>query len=108
GGVTGHPDHRVATEAAHRVAAERGVAVLEWGVDPSVASRLNAELGTTFVAFDGEGVVEIVVDRSAQRAAIACHDSQLTDDPVVLRRLDLEGAVQRIRLGRPSDAGRAP
>ena len=104
-GVTGHLDHRVATRAAGRVADAHGLAVLEWGVDPDVAIRLNAELGTTFAPFHGDGVVEVVLDRVAQRAAIACHESQLSDNPVVGRRLELEGDVQRVRFRRPEGAG---
>ncbi len=41
-GVTGHPDHRAATASAVRVARERGLRVLEWGVAPAVADTLNA------------------------------------------------------------------
>ena len=95
GGVTGHPDHQAATAAAKRVAAHHGLPVLEWGVAPDVAAELNAELGTSFAPFDG---VDVVVDRSAQLAAIKCHDSQAHDNPVLDRRLQLQGAFERIRL----------
>ena len=108
GGVTGHPDHRTTTKAAQRVASDHGLAVLEWGVDPEVATQLNAELGTTFVALEGEGVDELVVDRSTQHAAIACHESQVGGYRVVVRRLGLEGDVQRVRLRRPPGADQAP
>ncbi len=106
GGVTGHPDHRAATAAAQRAADRHALAVVHWGVAPGVAARLNGELGTGFVAFDGDAVAEVGVDRTAQRAAMACHASQLCDNPVVARRLELEGDVQRIRVCRPpADAG---
>jgi LmbE family N-acetylglucosaminyl deacetylase len=98
GGVTGHPDHRVATAVAHRVAARHGLAVVEWGLAPHVADRLNAELGTAFVSLAGAGVIEVPVDRAAQRTAIACHASQAVDNPVLARRLELQGDVERIRL----------
>jgi LmbE family N-acetylglucosaminyl deacetylase len=100
GGVTGHPDHRAATAAACRIAWRHGLAVLEWGVAPEVAAGLNAELATTFVALDGDDVIEVAVDRAAQLAAIACHESQARDNPVLTRRLELEGPVERIRLHR--------
>lgn len=97
-GVTGHPDHRAATAAATRVAGRRGLPVLEWGVAPEVAAALNAELGTAFAPLAG---VDVVVDRSAQLAAIDCHQSQSRDNPVLARRLQLQGTVERIRLPRP-------
>lgn len=98
GGVTGHPDHRAATASAIRVAADRGLAVVEWGVAPAVADALNAELGVVFSGLDGEDVVDLCVDRSVQRAAIACHRSQATDNAVLLRRLELSGSVDRVRV----------
>ena len=98
GGVTGHPDHRVATAAAERVAAGRGLPVLEWGVAPEVAGALNAELGTGFVGMAGD---DLVVDRVAQRRAIECHASQARDNAVLARRLALQGDVDRVRLRRP-------
>ena len=97
GGVTGHSDHRAATAAAHRVAERHGLPVLEWGVAPDVATTLNAELGTSFLPFDG---VDVIVDRSVQLAAIACHESQARDNPVLVRRLELQGTCERIRLCR--------
>lgn len=103
GGVTGHPDHRVATAVAHRVAARHHLAVVEWGLAPHVADQLNAELGTAFGSLDGDGVIEVPVDRAAQRTAIACHASQAVDNPVLARRLELQGDLERIRL-----CGRSP
>lgn len=99
-GVTGHPDHRAATASAFRVATDQGLDVVEWGVSAAVAEALNDELGTAFAGLDGDGVVDLAVDRTAQRAAIACHESQVTDNPVLLRRLELSGAVDRIRVHR--------
>ena len=100
GGVTGHADHRAATAAGKRVAARHGLPVLEWGVAPDVAARLNAELGTSFAPLDG---VDVVVDRSAQLAAIGCHVSQARDNPVLARRLQLQGTSERIRLTEPGE-----
>jgi LmbE family N-acetylglucosaminyl deacetylase len=95
GGVTGHPDHQAATGAATRVAARHGVSVLQWGVPPDVARTLNDELATAFVAADGS---DVEVDRSAQLDAIRCHASQAHDNPVLQRRLVLQGARERLRL----------
>lgn len=101
-GVTGHPDHRAATAAAVRVARAQGLRVLEWGVAPAVADALNAEFGTAFAGFEGAGVLDVAVDREMQAAAIACHESQSTDNPVLRRRLDLSGPVDRIRSTTPT------
>ncbi|QBJ98336.1 PIG-L family deacetylase [Rhodococcus sp. ABRD24] len=100
-GVTGHPDHRAATAAALRVAMDQGLHVLEWGVSPAVAEVLNAELGTTFAGLTGDSASDIEVDRTVQLEAIACHESQSTDNPVLVRRLEISGPVDRIRLRRP-------
>ncbi len=48
-GITGHPDHRRATEAAVAWARVRGVRVLAWTVPEAVADRLNHEFGAGFV-----------------------------------------------------------
>ena len=96
-GVTGHLDHRAATAAATRVAGRRGLPVLEWGVAAEVAATLNAEFSTAFAPVVG---VDVVVDRTAQLAAIDCHESQSHDNPVLVRRLALQGSVERVRLRR--------
>jgi LmbE family N-acetylglucosaminyl deacetylase len=98
GGVTGHPDHRAATAAAERVAARLGLPILEWGVAPEVADALNAEFGTTFVGIAGD---DLVLDRAVQRRAIDCHASQAHDNPVLVRRLALQGDVDRVRVRYP-------
>lgn len=96
GGVTGHPDHDRATEAA--LAASSGRPVLAWGVPASVGATLNAEFGTTFVERE-EGAFDIVltVDREGQRRAIACHASQSTHNPVLWRRLELLADAEYLR-----------
>jgi LmbE family N-acetylglucosaminyl deacetylase len=103
-GVTGHPDHRAATAAATRVAARHAVSVLEWGVPPDVARTLNDELATAFVAAEGS---DVEVDRTAQLDAIRCHASQARDNPVLQRRLALQGWRERLRLVDASAAGPA-
>ena len=95
-GVTGHPDHRRATEAA--LAASGVVPVIAWAVHDDVAASLNDELGTCFVGRTSAEVdVVIEVDRSRQRAAIACHASQCLDNRVLWRRLELQGDREVLR-----------
>lgn len=103
-GVTGHPDHQAATAAAERVARHLRIPVLEWGVAPSAAAALNEEFGTGFVGMEG---ADVVVDRAVQLEAIACHQSQARDNPVVRRRLELQGERERVRLV-PTTAGPSP
>jgi N-acetylglucosamine malate deacetylase 2 len=98
GGVTGHPDHRAASAASRRAADRHGLTLLEWGVAPDVAARLRQETGVPFTALDGSGVVELVVDRSRQQAAIACHASQATGNTVLVRRLQLQRNRERLRI----------
>ena len=93
-GVTGHPDHQAATRAAERVAVRCGLPVLEWGVRGDVAEALNDEFGTTFVALEGD---DVTVDRDAQWRAIRCHRTQSHDNPVLHRRLELQGSIDRVR-----------
>lgn len=104
GGVTGHPDHRAASASVLRVADRHRLAVLEWGVAPDVAALLNAEFATEFVALDGDGALDVEVDRVVQLEAIACHRSQADDNPILARRLTLQGSVERVRL-RPASRG---
>jgi LmbE family N-acetylglucosaminyl deacetylase len=99
-GVTGHPDHQAATSVARSVAARRRLPLLEWGVSPDVAAVLREELGAPFVPLEdepGAEVIEMEVDRRRQHAAIACHVSQATDNPVLVRRLERQGTVERLR-----------
>ncbi|WP_020659071.1 PIG-L deacetylase family protein [Amycolatopsis benzoatilytica] len=99
GGVTGHPDHAAATAAAAAAAARLDLPVVGWTLPASIADRLNAELGT---AFTGHPLSEVdwtlPVDRSVQRRAIAAHASQATHNPVLVRRLEMLGALEHLRL----------
>lgn len=97
-GITGHPDHRRATEAALAAASEAGVPVLAWALPQTVADQLNAEFGTAFGGrrrADLDIIIE--VDRARQRAAIDCHATQSGDNPVLWRRLDLLGDREYLR-----------
>lgn len=102
GGVTGHPDHRAAAAAAARAADRHSLVLAQWGVAPAVAERLRQELGVPFTSLDGDDVIEFVVDRHAQRTAIACHSSQADGNAVLARRLELQGDKERLRILRPT------
>ncbi len=101
-GVTGHGDHVAATEAALGVARRRGLVSLEWGVPPAAARQLAAELAVPFSGLGGDDVVAVRVDRARQRAAVACHRSQATGNPVLERRLALQGDVDHVRVRLPA------
>jgi len=105
GGITGHPDHCRATEAA--LVGAPGLPVLAWTLPRRVSDSLNAELGTTFIGrADEEMDVVLRVDRAGQHRAIACHTSQSADNPVLWRRLELLGDQESLRwLRRPLSAG---
>ena len=107
GGITGHPDHQRATEAALLAGERLNLAVIAWSIPMSVADSLNGAFGTAF-AGRTEAEIDIVlrVDRSAQKRAIALHASQATDNPVLWRRLELLGDTECLRwLRRPSVTG---
>lgn len=98
-GVTGHADHVRATEAAVRAAAELDLPVWGWTVPSSVATTLNAELGTAFTGHASDQIDEVLpADRPRQWAAIAAHVSQSSDNPVLVRRLELLGDHEHLRL----------
>lgn len=103
GGVTGHPDHCRATEAALAVP---DVPVLAWTLPRRVANALNAELGTTFVGRAEKDIdIALRVTRAGQRRAIACHTSQSADNAPLWRRLHLLGDTESLRwLRRPRAA----
>ena len=109
GGITGHPDHCRATEAALDEASRHRLPVLAWTIPRAVAEQLNAEFGTSFV---GRGDTEmdfgVPIDRGRQLAAIAKHASQSTDNPVLWRRLDLLGDREWLRYLRSPSASRQP
>jgi LmbE family N-acetylglucosaminyl deacetylase len=95
GGITGHPDHIRATEVAVAAARIAGLPVLAWAIPHDVAARLNAEYGAGFVGRGPEDPLEaVVVSRSRQGRAIACHRSQSADNPVLRRRLELLGDTE--------------
>jgi N-acetylglucosamine malate deacetylase 2 len=98
GGITGHLDHRRATHAGLEVGDQLGVPVLAWALPESVTDALNQEFRANFVGrAPGELDFLITVDRFRQRRAIARHVSQATDNPVLGRRLELQGDHEAFR-----------
>jgi LmbE family N-acetylglucosaminyl deacetylase len=98
-GVTGHPDHRAASLAGAAVAARHALPLVEWGLPAPLAGRLSHEFGLLLSGFDtGADVVDIRVDRTRQWAAINEHRSQQPDNPLLRRRLTLQGDREQIRI----------
>ena len=110
GGITGHPDHQQATRAARLYARRAGLPVLAWAVEQHVAASLNAEFGASFVGRAADQIdCSIEVDRQRQLSAITCHASQAHDNPVLWRRLELQGNREVFRwLDRTGETWRRP
>lgn len=109
GGVTGHPDHQRATDAAVLAGRRLAVPVLGWALPEHVAAALRAEFGAPFVGREDDQLhVELPVERERQYAAMACHGSQLTDNPVPHRRIELQGAVEHLRVLHQPTSGARP
>jgi N-acetylglucosamine malate deacetylase 2 len=95
GGITGHPDHRRATQAAIAAAGQAGLAVLAWVLRADVADSLRHEFGVPFAGRRAEEIhITVEVDRTRQLEAIACHRSQSADNRVLWRRLALQGNLE--------------
>jgi LmbE family N-acetylglucosaminyl deacetylase len=106
GGITGHPDHIRATDVAQIVADAVGIPVLAWALPESVTAQLNDEFATTFFGRSPEEIdVVVEVDRSGQHRAMRCHASQSSENPVLWRRLELQGDREVFRW---LDHGSAP
>jgi len=98
-GITGHPDHQQATKAALTWAQIAGVPVLAWALPHEIAHALNTAFGTAFVGRPAHELhFALPVDRSRQLEAIACHASQATDNPVLWRRLALQGNHEHLHV----------
>src|SRR5579864_2630586 len=98
GGITGHPDHVRATEAALTAADLLGIAVLAWVVRDDVALRLRNEFSVPFVGRSHAEIdITLEVDRGKQLEAIACHRSQSAENLVLWRRLELQGRAESFR-----------
>jgi N-acetylglucosamine malate deacetylase 2 len=99
GGITGHPDHEHATCAAVQGARQLGIPVWGWAIPERVAAALRAEFGAPFVGRDEDELdLAVRVDRTRQQRAVACHGSQLLDNPVPRRRIELSRDTEALRL----------
>lgn len=94
-GLTGHPDHVAATEAAMTVASARQIPVLAWVLPTEVAQVLNEETGAGFIGYDHIDIT-LTVDRTIHRRAIDCHRSQAVADSPLWRRLELQGDIESL------------
>lgn len=103
GGITGHPDHQRATDAALTAAPSLGIPVLAWAIPASVAEALNDEFGASFAErLPRELDITLIVDRTRQLQAIECHHSQSHDNPVLRRRLQLLRDTESLRYLHPT------
>ncbi len=98
GGVTGHPDHQRATDAALAAAERLDARVLAWALSRAVADRLDEETGVQLVGREDPSLTHrLTVDRTRQLAAMSCHVSQLDDNPVPRHRIRIQGPVEHLR-----------
>jgi len=106
-GITGHPDHRRATEAALTWAHAANVAVLAWTLPADIADTLNVELGVGLIGRPRDLIdIELSVNRTRQIRAAECHRSQADGNTVLWRRLEVQGDHESLRyLSRPSSSG---
>ena len=97
-GVTGHPDHAAASQAALLAADGLDLPVLGWTLPNDVAEHLNRQLGTHFCGHPQVAIdIELPVARERQLAASAAHVSQAIPTSVLWRRLELLGATEHLR-----------
>lgn len=95
-GITGHPDHIAASQAAVDAADELDLPVLAWGLSGEVAQTLRAETGAPFATSQDRGDIVLQVERDAQRRAIDHHASQAVPGSVLWRRLELQGDEEHL------------
>jgi LmbE family N-acetylglucosaminyl deacetylase len=102
-GVTGHPDHMRATQAAVALGERLGLGVLAWTLPEEVASTLREETGGGFSGHPAADIdIVLRVDRSRQMSAVREHASQAVPGSVLWRRLELLGYTEHLRwLRRP-------
>lgn len=97
-GVTGHPDHAAATDAALLAATGLNLPVLGWTLPAAVAEVLNREFDAGFTGHRATDIdIELTVDRVAQTVACTAHDSQAIPTSVLWRRLELLGDREYLR-----------
>jgi N-acetylglucosamine malate deacetylase 2 len=97
-GITSHPDHRRATEAARVAVAGSGRQVLAWYVPARIGQQLDARFGTSFDRV-GPHPDDLVVEvaRASQEAALVCHRSQEASLALVRHRNRLLGDREHLR-----------
>jgi len=99
GGVTGHPDHQRATDAALAAARTTGRTVLAWTLPREVADRLNDQFGTAFIGRTPDEIdAQFSVSRTRQHRAITAHRSQSLHNHVLSRRLALLRDREHLRV----------
>lgn len=96
-GVTGHPDHVAAAQAAVDGARCAHLPILEWTLPADVAATLSQETGGEFIGHEHADVV-ITVDRQTHRDAISAHASQAVPDSPLWRRIELQGDKEYLLL----------
>ena len=97
-GITGHPDHRAATQAAVRAAGPLSLPELAWALPAGIAGRLRAETGQPFAGqAPGRLDFAIRVSRTRQRQAALLHASQVSPEAPLWRRLELQGDTGHLR-----------
>lgn len=108
GGITGHPDHQHATDAALAATHDLGLPVLAWVVPAQIADSINRKFGTGFVGRGADEIdIAIAVHRIRQLDAIRRHRSQSADNPVLWHRLELLGPSEHLRYLNPASASEA-
>ena len=96
-GITGHPDHQRATQAALAYADSHATPALAWTLTAEIAAVLATESGAPFGGRAPELIdITVTVDRTAQREAIGCHSSQALPGAILWRRLDLQGDEEHL------------
>jgi LmbE family N-acetylglucosaminyl deacetylase len=107
-GITGHPDHRAATQAAVRAAGPLSLPVLAWALSAGIADRLEAETGQPFAGQAPRRLdFAIRVSRTRQRQAALLHASQVSPAAPLWRRLELQADIEHLRWLVPPSAGAA-
>jgi LmbE family N-acetylglucosaminyl deacetylase len=97
GGITGHPDHCHATAAALEAATHHDLPVIAWAIPDDVAHALNREFAANFIGQRLDQLdLTVCVERAVHLKAIACHQSQSTDNPALWRRLELFGDFEHL------------
>ncbi|SDL78700.1 PIG-L deacetylase family protein [Tessaracoccus oleiagri] len=97
-GVTGHPDHRMASEVALKVAATHGIRVLGWALPKAVTEVLEDEFGAQLCGYPADELhYALEVVREAQLRAIDAHASQAVPGSMLWRRLELMGDREYLR-----------